>query len=209
MMTRKAIVHAFTIVVAAALLAGCSSTPKKRIPDGLDPVLEGEATKQDAAQALKTKLQNQIEHLENNKDKFKDQVVSLPSGEIKYYYRYYDEFPRGVEAEDIKVKALDTIAPVFKADVRYRKVRYQTRYATSSRRAARDDDFIRDEGVQKEVYDFDGVVWRLKSSIFEVRKTSVYGQNKWVATQDRITRIEEVEPEYFIDKLRTGFGLFD
>ena len=72
-----------------------------------------------------------------------------------------------------------------------------------------DNDFIRDEGVQKEMYEFDGAKWELKSSIFEVRKTSVYDKDRWMASRGRIRRVEEEQPELFVDKLRNLFGLLD
>jgi len=63
--------------------------------------------------------------------------------------------------------------------------------------------------VQNEIYEFDGARWELKSSIFEVRKTSVYSEDRWRASRGRIRRVEEEKPELFVDKVRSLFGLFD
>jgi fibronectin type 3 domain-containing protein len=73
----------------------------------------------------------------------------------------------------------------------------------------KDNDFMRDEGIQNEKYEFDGAKWELKSSIFEVRKTSVYSEDRWLVTRGRIRRVEEEKPELFVDKVRNLFGLLD
>jgi hypothetical protein len=104
---------------------------------------------------------------------------------------------------------LETFSPSFKGEAKYRKIRYQTRYTTSKGRAGKDTDFIRDQGMQTEVYEFDGEKWDLKRSIFEVRHTSVYGEDRWRATRGRIRRVEGEEPELFVDKVRNLFGLMD
>ena len=208
-MPQKAGIRTFLTVVLIVLVAGCSSVQMSRLPDNPDPLLEGEATKESVGDALEMKVAKQMRYLEQNKEKFKKQVVSLPSGNTRYHFKYYDEFPEGPERVDITIAPLEKISPLYRGEVKYRKIRYQTRLATSSGKAVADDDFIRDEGVQKEIYEFDGSVWRLKSSIFEVRKTSVYSEDKWRAARGRIRRVEEEEPELFVDKIRNVFGLFD
>jgi hypothetical protein len=192
-----------------ALLAGCSSAQKARIPSNPDPIVKGEVTEEKAALALERKLTKHITYLEENKDVFKNQVVSLPDEDIKYYYKFYEEFPEGTEDLSIKVTPLGTYGHSHRGEAKYRKIRYQTRYTKSASRAANDDDFIRDEGVQKEIYEFDGAKWELKSSIFEVRTTSVYSSDRWRATRGRIRRVEEDKPELFVDKVRTLFGLLE
>ena len=133
----------------------------------------------------------------------------MPSGDATYYYKYYDEFPEGTDNVNITVIPTGEFSPMYRAEVKYRKLRYRTRYTKSESRAAADTDFIRDEGFQNEVYEFKGGTWQLKSSIFEVTKTSIYGKDRWRTSQGRITRAEEQEPELFVDKLRTLFGLLE
>lgn len=192
-----------------ALLVGCSSAQKARIPNNPNPIIKGEVTEEKATRALEMKLTKQIQYLEKNKEKFKNQIVSLPDDDIKYYYKYYEEFPEGMEDLNIEVTPLEIYAHSHKGEAKYRKIRYQTRYTKSESRAANDKDFIRDEGMQKEIYEFDGTNWELKSSIFEVRNTSVYSSDRWRATRGRIRRVEEDKPELFVDKVRTLFGLLD
>lgn len=208
-MARRALFRTFSAAVLVVSLAGCSSAQKRRVPNNPDPVIKGEASEEKTRRALEMKLTKQIQFLEQNKDKFKKQVVSAPSGYIEYHYKYYDEFPEGPENLDIKITPLDTFIPSYEAEAKYRKVRFQTRFTKSRKRAAKDEDFIRDEGVQKEIYEFDGAKWLLKSSIFEVRKTSIYDEDKWRATRGRIRRVEEDKPELFVDKLGNLFGLGD
>jgi len=196
-----------TLVILA--LAGCSSAQKSRFPGNPDPVIKGEVNKDTVGLALKMKLEKQLDYLEENKEKFEKQVMSIRSGETQYHYKYYEEFPEGPEGLDIDVTPLETLSPAFKGEAKYRKIRYQTRYSKSGSRAADDTDFIRDEGVQEETYEFDGTKWQLKSSIFEVRKTSVYDEKGWRVTQGRLRRAEEDEPELFVDKVRSLFGLLD
>jgi len=208
-MAGKAVYEKLWIALLVGLLASCSSAQTRRIPGNPDPLIKGEVTEEKAQRALEMKLAKQIRFLEQNSERFKDPVVSLPSGDAKYHFKCYDEFPEGSAGVDITIVPLETFSPSYKADVKYRKIRYQTRYTKSASRAAEDSDFIRDEGVQNEIYEFDGAKWELKSSIFEVRKTSVYSEDRWQASRGRIRRVEEEKPELFVDKVRNLFGLFD
>ena len=209
-MTRRlCLVHFFSFLIFAALLNGCSSTQKPRGPANPDPLIKGVVTEEKAQMALEMKLVRQFEYLEENKERFKGRVVIVPGDDVKYHYKYYDEFPEGPEGLDIEIKPLETFSPSYEGKVEYRKIRYQTRYTNSRARASKDNDFIRDEGVQREEHEFDRGKWRLKSSVFEVRSTSVYGEDRWRATRGRIRRVEEEEPELFVDKVRNLFGLLD
>jgi hypothetical protein len=197
------------IILLLGLIVGCSSTEVRRLPSNPDPLIRGEMTEDKARRALEMKLTKQMKFLEENGERFKKQVVALPSGDIKYHYKYYDEFPGGPENLSVTITPLEALPLPYKGEVKYRKVRYQTRYTTSQRKAVNDNDFIRDEGVQKETHEFDGTKWELKSSIFEVRKTSVYDKDRWTASRGRIRRIEDEQPELFVDKLQNLFGLLD
>ncbi len=208
-MTRRFVVGFFSVLFLAALLAGCSSARKSRGPGNPDPLIKGVVTEEKAALALEMKLTKQFEYLEQNSEKFKSRVVSSPSSDVNYHYKYYDEFPEGIEGLDIEVKALETFSPSYVGNVEYRKIRYQTRYTNSKSRASKDKKFIRDEGVQRETHEFDQGKWSLKSSIFEVRNTSVYGEDRWRATRGRIRRVEEEKPDLFVDRVRNLFGLLD
>ncbi|RJP73438.1 MAG: hypothetical protein C4532_04405 [Candidatus Abyssobacteria bacterium SURF_17] len=197
------------LMVVLWLLVGCSSADKARIPAEPDPVITEQATDEELRRILSAKLTRQMEFLEQNKERYKEEVVTVPSGGDNYYYKYYDEFPEGPEETSIVVTKAETFSPSHIADVKYRKVRYQTRYSRSPGKAEDDKDFIRDEGVQKETYEFDGQFWRLRNSTFEVTKTSVFRNDQWRVSQGRISRVEEEKPEYFVDKVRTLFGLLD
>jgi hypothetical protein len=199
----------FPVCFLVALLVGCSSTQGARMPSNPNPIVKGVATEDKARLALEMKLTKQIQYLEENKEKFKKQVVSLPDDEIKYYYKYYEEFPKGTEGLDITITPLEKYSHSYKGEAKYRKIRYQTRYTKSESRAANDNDFIRDEGMQKDIFEFDGAKWDLKSAVFEVRNTSVYSADNWRATRGRIRRVEEDKPELFVDKVRSLFGLLD
>lgn len=191
------------------IFSGCSSASRFRVPKNPDPIIKGEITKEKAERALQMKLTKQIGFLEENKEQYKKQVVRIPSGQESDYCKYYDEFPEGPENMSITVTSTNQFSPLYTAQAKYRKVRYQTRYTKSASRAANDTDFIRDEGIQNDEYEFDGNIWLLKSSIFEVTKTSVYRKDRWTTTQDRVKRLEEEKPELFVDKVRTLFGLLE
>ena len=208
-MAQKALIRTFVALLLIVLIAGCSSAQKSRLPDDPDSLFKGEATKENVGDLLEMKVASQIRYMEQNSEEFKKQVVSLPSNNTRYHFKYYDEFPGGSDNIAIAIKPLDKVNILYKGEVKYRKIRYQTRLATSSGKASGDENFIRDEGVQREVYEFDGSLWRLKSSVFEVRKTSVYREDRWRAAQGRIRRVEEEEPELFVDKVRNLFGLID
>jgi hypothetical protein len=107
------------------LLVGCSSAQKARIPNNPNPIIKGEVTEEKAARALEMKLTKQIQYLEENKEKFKNQIVSLPDDDIKYYYKYYEEFPEGTEDLNIEVTPLEIYAHSHKGEAKYRKIRYQ------------------------------------------------------------------------------------
>ena len=188
----------------------CSSAGKTgRVPANPDPIIRGEVSREHVELALKMKLERQLAFREQNKEEFKKQMVVMPSGDVKYHYKYYEEFPDGPEKVDLTVTPTEKLTPPFEGEARYRKVLFQTRYSQSKSTAAKDNDFIRDEGIQTDAYEFDGKKWRLKSSVFEVRKTSVYDEKGWRATQGRLRRVEEEEPELFIDKAKNLFGIFD
>jgi hypothetical protein len=198
------------MILLLGLTIGCSSANKSRISENPDPVIKGELTENSARDALETKVTNQMSFLEQNKESFRKQVVSAPSSDVAYYYKYYDEFPEGTKSADISILPGETvISPPYAATVKYRKVRSQTRYTKSEAKAESDNDFIRDEGIENDDYEFIDGKWRLKSAIFEVTKSSVYRNDRWTAAQGRIKRTEEEKPEYFVDKLRTLFGLLD
>ncbi|RJP18253.1 MAG: hypothetical protein C4520_14740 [Candidatus Abyssobacteria bacterium SURF_5] len=197
-----------TTALAFAVFA-CSSTDRIRTPENPDPVIKGEITEEKVQQALQLKLDREIKFLQENSERFKQQVVAVPMNSTTYYYKYYDEFPEGPAGVRITVTPADSLSSAYNATATCRKVRYQTHLSKSRGKAAENDDFTKDEGVQKNSYIFDGSIWRLRSSIFEVTKTSVYNEDQWVASRDRIRRVEEEKPEYFVDKLRTLFGLLD
>ncbi|MBI4832263.1 MAG: hypothetical protein HY801_12090 [Candidatus Lindowbacteria bacterium] len=208
-MTHKTMIFKNCIILLLGLFIGCSSANKPRLPENSDPVIGGELSEEKARGTLETKLANQMRFAEENKESFKKQVVSVPSGEFTYYYKYYDEFPEE-KSVSISISPGDTVlAPAYTANVKYRKVRYQTRYTKSQAKAEDDNDFIRDEGFENDVYEFVDGKWRLKSSVFEVTKTSIYKDDRWTVMQGRIKRTEEEKPEYFVDKVRTLFGLLD
>ena len=201
--------QAVFLLIPLLLLSACSSTDRFRTPKNPDPVIQGEVTEEKARKALHMKVARKMEFLQENSDRFKDQVVAIPMNATTYYFKYYDEFPEGFEGISVTASPTGTFAPSYTAEAKFRKVRYQTRYSKSKRKAAADDDYVRDEGVQKNAYNFDGNTWRLRNSIFEVTKTSVFREDQWVATHGRIRRVEEEKPEYFVDKLQTLFGLLD
>jgi hypothetical protein len=208
-MSEKSLVKRSLILLILGLLTGCASVDT-RTPKNPDPIIKGEVTMEKAERALQMKLTKYMSFHEQNIEQYKKEVVKLTSGgDTSYYYKYYDEFPEGPENANISVTETDEFSPMFRAEVRYRKIRYQTRYTKSESKAKKDTDFIRDHGTQNEEYEFDGEVWRLKSSIFEVTRTSVYDRDRWNATQDRIRRVEEEKPELFVDKVRSLFGLMD
>lgn len=209
MVFKRCMTKRWGLMLVLWLLIGCSSAEKARVPANPDPIITGEVTDQQLRRSLEEKIARQMEFLEQNKEDYKNEVVTAPSGNNKYYYKYYDEFPEGPDNTTIAITKTDTFSPSHRAEVKYRKVRYQTRYSRSSGKVKGDDDFIRDEGIQREVYEFDGQTWRLRSSMFEVTKTSVFRDDQWRASQGRINRVEEEKPEYFVDKVRTLFGLLD
>jgi hypothetical protein len=198
------------LVVVSILywLTGCATAGRVRMPKNPDPVIQGEVTEEKAQKALSMKIGREIEFLQGNAMQYKEQVLSVTINGKTYYYKFYDEFPEGAEKATVTVEKTDTLSPSYTAEAKYRKIRYQTKYLKSRSKASSDADFIRDEGIQKNTYAFDGKVWRLRSSIFEITKSSLYREDQWVASQ-RIKRIEEEKPEYFVDKLRTLFGLLE
>jgi hypothetical protein len=196
------------IASVLAVVIGCASTAP-RVPKNPDPVIKGEVTEEKAERALRMKLTKQMTFLVENKEQYEKKLAKVPSGQETYYYKYYDVFPEGPENISISIHPTEEFSPMYTADVRYRKVRYQTRYTKSQGRAEDDTDFIRDEGRQNETYEFDGEVWRLKSSIFEVTRTSIYDEDGWTTTRDRVRRVEEEKPELFVDKVRSLFGLLE
>jgi hypothetical protein len=200
------------LVFAISILtwaSGCASATRIRAPKNPDPVIEGEVTADKAQQALQLKLTRELDYLRKNAEKYKDQVLTIQIDGSTYYYKYYDEFPEPADQMQTTVTPTGTLSPAYEGTVKLRKIRYQTRYVKSHGKAADDDDFIRDEGLQENSYSFDGKAWQLKRSVFEITKTSIYREDQWVASQGRIKRIEEEKPEYFVDKLRTLFGLLD
>ncbi len=209
MMRGKIMIRIGLLAGLVALSSACSSASRFRIPKNPDPIIKGETTQEKAERALQMKLSKQITFLEGNKEQYKKQVVKIPSGQESFYCKYYDEFPEGSENVRIMVASTEQFSPLYTAQVKYRKVHYQTRYTKSASRAADDTDFIRDEGIQNDEYEFDGAIWHLTSSIFEVTRTSVYRKDRWTTTQDRVKRLEEEEPELFVDKVRTLFGLLE
>jgi hypothetical protein len=208
-MVRNFVIRKRWAILLLGLFIGCSSTNKPRVPDAPDPVIEGNLTEDKAKEALEMKLAKQIKFLEENRERFKGQVVEVPSGDTTYYFKYYDDFPEDSDKVNVIVTAGESVSSPYLADAKYRKVRYQTRYTKSRGKASSDNDFIRDEGVQKDVYEFNGRAWQLRSSVFEVTKTSIYKNDQWMVLPGRLKRVEEEKPEYFIDKLRSLFGLLD
>ncbi len=196
-------------ILMLGLLIGCSSANTPRVPPESDALIKDNLTEDNVKQALRMKLAKRIKYLEENHDRFKKQVVEVPSSAATYYFKYYDEFPEGPDKVDVTVTRGEPFSAPYTADAKYRKVRYQTRYTKSAGKASSDTDFIRDEGIQKDVYDFNSGAWQLRSSIFEVTKTSIYKNEQWTPTLGRIKRVEEEKPEYFIDKVRSLFGLLD
>lgn len=197
------------IVLFLVILIGCSSTRRARFLDIPSPPIEGEVTEEKIEKTLRAKLSEERELTEKGREKHKEQVVSIPSGQATYYYKYYDEFPEDLDDVTISVSPTDTFSPSYRAEAKFRKVRFQTRYSKSKSKASRDENFIRDEGIQKNVYLFNGTSWKLSNSLFEVTKTSIYDEDGWKASQGRIRRVEEEEPELFVDKLGNLFGLLD
>jgi len=208
-MARNLMVRKGLAILLLGFLIGCSSANKPRVPAEPDALIKEDLTEDKVKQALQAKLANQIKYLEENRERFKNQVVEMPSSDTKYYFKYYDEFPEGPDKVNITITPGEPFSAPYLADAKYRKVRYQTRYTKSEGRAGSDTDFIRDEGIQKDVYEFNSGAWQLRSSVFEVTKTSIYKNEQWTPSQGRIKRVEEEKPEYFIDKVRSLFGLLD
>jgi hypothetical protein len=207
-MFRKVKLRIVMMILPLGLVMSCASTDL-RIPKNPDPIIKGDITQEKAEIALRMKLRKQMDFLEANKEQYRKQIVKIPSGQESYYYKYYDEFPGDREDVIITIVPTGEFSPMYRADVKYHKVRYQTRYTKSDSGAKADNDFIRDQGMQNEQYEFDREVWQLKNSTFEVTKTSVYDNNKWTASQKRIRRVEDDKPELFVDKVRTLFGLLE
>lgn len=208
-MAKCALLRKSLVVLILGAFIGCSSANKARIVDIPSPPIGGEITEEKVENALRAKLSNERELIEKEREKHKKQVVSIPSGSTAYFYKYYDEFPEDVHSVSISISPTETFSPSYRAEAKFRKIRFQTRYSKSGSKASRDDNFIRDEGIQKNTYLFNGSTWKLSNSIFEVTKTSIYEENGWTASQGRIRRVEEEEPELFIDKLGNLFGLLD
>lgn len=208
-MRRKKALRSVLLAVMLGWLVGCSSTDVARSPANPDPTIRGDVTQEKAEQALEMKLEKQLQFLAENKDDFKGQIITLRSRGATYYYKYYEDFPEGAENIRVSVTPTETFNPAFKGEAKYQKIRYQTRYTTSESRASADDDFIRDEGTQNETHEFDGTKWNLTSSVFKVTKTSVYRQDRWRSSRGRLRRVEEEQPDLFVDRVRNLFGLLD
>jgi hypothetical protein len=208
-MARNSMIRTSWAILLLCFLIGCSSANTPRVPPEPDALVKGNLTEDNVRQALQAKLAKQIKYLEENRDRFKKEVVEIPSSSTTYYFKYYDVFPEGPDKVDVTVTPGEPFSAPYTANAEYRKVRYQTRYTKSEGRASSDTDFIRDEGIQKDVYDFNSGAWQLRSSVFEVTKTSIYRNERWTPTLGRIKRVEEEKPEYFIDKVRSLFGLLD
>jgi len=208
-MAEYALLRKGLVVLILGAFIGCSSANKARIVDIPSPPIEGEITKEKVENTLRAKLLYERELIEKERERHKKQIVSIPSGSATYLYKYYDEFPEDVDNVSISINPTETFSPSYRAEAKFRKIRFQTRYSKSRSKASRDNNFIRDEGIQKNTYLFNGSTWQLSSSIFEVTKTSIYDENGWTASQGRIRRVEEEEPELFVDKLGNLFGLLD
>ena len=208
-MARNTSIRKGWILLLLGLFMGCSSLSTSRVPGNPDPLIKGELTEDKAIRALQMKLAKQMEFHQENAERYRKEVVEIPSGNTIYYYKYYDEFPEGPEGANISISPTEELASSYRGEAKYRKVRYQTRYTRSRGKAAEDDDFIRDEGIQNDTFEFDGEKWQLKDSIFEVIKTSIYREDQWTVSRGRLRRMEEEKPELFVDKVRTLFGLLD
>ena len=138
-------------------------------------------------------------------------MVRTRIGESNYYFRFYDSFPG--DWDDIEITTTrkqddDPLVVQYEAEVTYPRVRYETLYTTKANRIKTTDNFVRDEGVAHERYAFTGDVWQLRDTFFDVERTSVYRDKAWSPVQRRVRRVEQREPEYFVDKILGLFGGF-
>lgn len=201
---------AWAVLAAVLVAAGCTSAPLYREHPQPDPVIKGELTPEKLEKALRMKVMRRLEYLNENRDDFQAQVVRTRIKGQNYFFRFYDYFPGDwhdvqIEMHDQTESEEPQVVP-YEATVRYPRVRYETLYAGSADRIQTTDTFVRDEGLAKERYAFNGMTWELQDSFFDVKRTSVYRDNEWVPVQQRIRRVEQKQPEYFVDKIKNLFG---
>ena len=186
---------------------GCGHQALQRAPSSRGALLAGEKTQEEVTDALRSVVKNRIEYTTEHRDEFKNEVLDTRVGGERYYYRTYDEYPDGAWGFVVDVTKTSSPLATYEATVTYRKIGYETVLYKSKRRARRDKDFIRDEGVQRDHYVLTGGLWSLKGSTFEVSVSSVYEADRWVRRRD-IKRMEEEKPELFLDKIGNLFRPF-
>lgn len=196
-------------VVAACVVTGCSISPHRREHPKPNPVILGQLTQDKLHKALRLKVERRLEYLNAHRDTYQAQVITTMIDDERYYFRYYDVFPDDWSSIHVEVKPIEDSDPLvanWEGTVTFPRVRYETLYATSADRIRTTNNFVRDEGTEQEHYKFTGQVWEFQDGFFDVKRTSVYRDNEWVEVPRRIRRVEEKQPEYFIDKIANLFG---
>lgn len=207
-MSRRGNLHFGMAVLALATTWGCATAPLHRDHPEPDPLIKGEITEDKVERALRMRTMRRLEYLNANKDYFQGQVVRTRIGGEQYYFRFYDWFPG--DTEDVKVAVTPQrddrpVVVTYKGEVEYPRVRYETLYSNKAPRITTTTQFVRDEGIVHERYDFVGTTWRLRDSYFDVEHTSIYRDDEWVPVRNRLRRVEENQPELFVDKIRNLF----
>ncbi len=194
--------------LALGTLVGCASAPLHRDHPEPDPRIKGEITPDKVERALRMRTMRRLEYLNANKERFQREIIRTRIRGENYYFRFYDWFPGDWEDVKVKVTTRPTTKPVvvtYEGAVEYPRVRYETLYASNANRIKTTDQFVRDEGTVRERYEFVGTAWLLRDSYFNVDRTSIYRDDAWVPVGQRLRRVEEKQPEFFLEKITNLF----
>jgi len=167
--------HTATLVLCAAVCvtAGClhagrgSSSEEIAVSEGLD--------EQTARDRIQSRINALIRESNASHERGDKEVRDAPP----YFFAVSEYMPEGPGQFDLTINRIAGNRPQFEASVRIPCHRYVTRYHSSRGAAARDSEFIREEGTIHYSFKLSGTQWIREYSYFEPDTVKLFDGSEW------------------------------
>ena len=114
-----------------------------------------------------------------------------------YFFFVKEHFPEGPGQFRLTVRRVSGNRSQFEGSAAVPSHRYITRYHLSRAAAARDQEFVREEGIMRYSFTRSGARWVKKSSYFEPGVVKVLEGNEWTEVPFVADRFVEDEPSFW------------
>ena len=158
-----------------------------------DNVMRAGVDEETARNMLKTELNMMIRDANERHESGESEFREAPPN----FFAVKEHFPEGPDQFRVTVRRVAGNRSQFEGEATLPSHRYITRYHLSRSKAARDQEFIREEGTMRYSFALSGTQWVRKFSYFEPATVKVFDGNEWTEVPFVADRFVDDKPSFW------------